>query len=259
MLAFVTSLRAKALAADWGHHVRLLDRMLASCLAQSDPRCVVVVVYHDRPETQLRDPRLHFIHADLPIPERTFDDMTTDKGLKGTIGAEWAIREGCRFVMYADADDLVSRRLVEFVHRHPDGPGWYFPRGYRYRYGRRWVEVSLDHDLICGTCAIVRSDLLTFAPDAGFRGGRMDTFAAAGHTNYRRFMAAAGHPLTPLPFPGSVYIQHGDNTVSVLPRGPMPSLRLGARAVRQQLRRLRRLRPLTPALRREFTLDHSEP
>lgn len=262
VLAFVTSIRARALAADWDYHVRLLERTVASFLAQTDPDIQVVVVCHDRPEIRLRDPRVHVIGVEFSPPRREFDDMTVDKVLKVSIGARWAIDHGCRFLMYADADDLVSRRLAAFARQHPDANGWFFTDGFAHQYGQPWVSRSPNHHQRCGTCAIVRTDALQFASDPVYRGGLVETLAAFGHTGYRDFMARAGRPIEPLPFPGSIYIQHPDSIITTRhapDAGDGSALRRRLRAVRDAGRRARQLRLLTPSLAREFTIQRSKP
>lgn len=258
MLAFVTSLRARALAADWDHHVRLLERTLASFLAQTDPEIRVVVVCHDLPHvSQAGDPRVHFQRTDLPLPARDHADMVRDKVLKISIGAQWAIDHGCRFLMYADADDLVSRRLAATTRQHPDANGWYFPDGFSHRYGQPWLTRSQRHDQLCGTCAIVRTDLLRFERSADYRGGWVNSLAAAGHQDYRAMLDREGHALAPLPFPGSVYLQHADSLATLASPAAVDEgslVRHSLRAVRCRLRQWSRRRPLTPALAREFTI-----
>lgn len=262
MLAFVTSFRARALAADWEYHVRLLERTLASLLAQTETGIRVVVVCHEVPDVRIRDPRLHFITVAFPLPRREFNDLTVDKVLKISVGARWAIDNGCRFLMYADADDLVSRRLAAFARRRPDANGWYFTDGFVHRYGRPWVLCSPGHHQTCGTCAVVRTDALRFAPDPVYRGELVETLAAAGHNLYSDFMARAGRPLEPLPFPGSIYIQHSDSIATTLPPydgGAGSALRRRLRAIREVGRRVRRARPVTPSLAREFTIPRGRP
>lgn len=260
MLAFVTSIRARALAHDWAYHVRLLDRTVASLLAQTDPNIRVVVVGHDRPEMASADPRIHFIGVDIPLPKRDFDDMTTDKGLKIAIGADWAIAQGCQFVMFADADDLVSRRLAAFALQRPEANGWYIKEGYSHQYGQPWVTRSRNHDQTCGTCAIVRADRLEFVNDPGFRGGRVTSFSfGRGHADFRDVMANAGHPLAPLPFPGSIYIKHPDSIVTTrLPSTTAPTPRERLQAGRRAWHTLLDSRPVTPALAHEFTIRRSK-
>lgn len=126
MIAFVTSLRARALGRDWDHHVWLLERTVASMLAQTPGPVSVVIGCHEIPDTPLsREPRLHFRPTVISPPPRTFADMSADKVIKHSLGAAWAVAQGAEYVIFNDADDLVSHRIGEFLASHPDGPGWY--------------------------------------------------------------------------------------------------------------------------------------
>lgn len=260
MLAFVTSLRARALAKDWIHITWLLERCLDSVLAQSSPSFRVYVACHERPEAkQANDPRLRFISMDLPIPKRTFEDMLIDKVLKISKGAEVAVKDGCDFLMYFDADDLVSRRLCSFVHDTPQSPdGWYFQKGYAYRHGARWLHRQQNHHMLCGTCNIVRSEALEFETQGYYRGERVERLAAAGHNKLIENLQSKGRVAQPLPFPGSVYIQHGDSTVTVQDHASAPDAkptwRRLAGSIKHTLREALRSRPLTEALRSEFSI-----
>jgi len=256
VLTFVTSIRAKALATNWDRHLRLLERTLASCLAQTDPDIPVNVVGHERPAVRVSDPRLRFIEVDLPLPRREHAELVIDKVLKISVGAQAAIDEGSRFVMYADADDLVSRRLASFARESSDANGWYFPDGYSHRYGQPWLKRSHEQHLVCGTCAIFRADLLQFAHSAEYRGGWVNTLAAAGHNEYQAVQLAQARPLAPLPFPGSIYIQHGDSLATmVTPEGETGAAwRVALRSLRRAARELATVAPLTPHLAREFTI-----
>jgi hypothetical protein len=51
MIAFVTSLRARALAQDWDYHVWLLERTVQSMLTQTRGKTRVAVACHDVPDT----------------------------------------------------------------------------------------------------------------------------------------------------------------------------------------------------------------
>lgn len=260
MLIFVTSLRSRSLAQDWTYHLRLLDRTLASFLAQTDPDIRVVVVANEIPEVTVQDRRVHFLVVNYPAPPREFHAMTSDKVFKVTAGAQWAIEQGARFLMYADADDLVSRRLAAYARQHPDANGWYFPDGFSHRYGQPWLQRSRNHHMRCGTCAIFRTDHLRFERDPEYRGELVNTAAAFGHTGYRELMAKAGHPLEPLPFPGSVYVQHADSVVTVQPGGAAGTIVRGVlRSARDLARAVSAMRPLTPSLAREFTIPRTAP
>jgi len=256
MLGFIVPLRARALARDWDRHVWLLRRTLRSILAQTDSDFRVFLVCHDVPAIPEVAGPVRAIEVDLPLPRRTFDDMCVDKVIKLTRGVERAIAEGCRHVMYVDADDLVSRRLSAFVKNHPHGNGWYFANGYAYRYGERWLSRQSRHNEICGTSNIVRADLLRFGADPAYRHERVETLAAAGHALFPALLEKNRTPLAPLPFPGSVYVRHTDNISGLNESGGPVTPRWRARLgqIRRMPGRIARLRPLSRSVQREFGL-----
>lgn len=269
MLTFIIPLRARALAKDWALHLELLERTVDSILAQSHPAFAVAIVCHDAPEIrQVRHSAVHVLRVAVPLPQRTNDDMCVDKVLKLSRGVDWAVEHGSDYVMFVDADDLVSRRLSAVAAEHPAANGWYLPRGFLHRYGDWWVRAHSPHHLICGTSAIIRTNLLRAEPVAWCRGEIVNTLAAAGHGAYLRHMAEQGAPLAPLPFAGAVYVLH-DDSLSEVPGGV--GHRLGGTADQRPLWRralsrgkrvalqLPTLRLITPRLRAEFTIPRSAP
>ncbi len=269
MLIFVTSLRAKALAKDevhWRRHVWLLEQMINSCLAQTEGAVKLVVVCHDLPETSWQtDSRVHFIQTNIPHPKREFWDMTVDKGIKISIGAKWALSQGARYVMYADADDLVSNKLAAHLKQNTDAPGWYFDSGYAYKYGDNWLLHRRDQHLKCGTCAIFRAEMLQFEKQDDYRGCEVEILAAKGHNMYFSAMQERGHHLRRLPFPGSIYISHPDSTISLWNQGsgvlPVPVVRRALGLLKMAALQLPHMRPLTTRLKTEFGIPpkHSLP
>ena len=257
-------MRARALARDWDYHIWLLQCTLNSILAQSNPEFNVVVVCHDVPEIpQANNPAVHMLRVHHSLPEKTFDDMLVDKVLKLTAGVDWAIARGSDYVMFVDADDLVSRRINEFVASHRGNNGWFFSRGYSHQYGGLWLRKLVRHHLICGTSHVVRLNLLQFARDASYRGERVNTLAAAGHADYCRLLSSQGFPLEPLPFPGAIYVLHSDSACWA-PGGsayhiegqcaPRPFWRRALSWGKRTAKLVLKLRPLTLSLRTEFTI-----
>lgn len=216
MLAFVTSLRARALAQDWDHIVWLLNRCLESMLNQTCAEWQAYVVCHDVPEiAQNCDSRIKWLVADIPLPVRTNADMVTDKVIKTSIAVEAAIEAGATHVMPVDADDLVSRRLAGHVMNHTEGPGWLVENGYSHHYGSAWVQPLNQFHRLCGTCNIVAASLITFENWPEFRKARTASIVGMGHAAVAEHFEKSGMPLKSLPFPGAVYIQHCDNTSNV--------------------------------------------
>lgn len=281
----ITSFRARALARDWEHHVWLLERVIESMLGQKEHEVVVVVACHDIPEScYAQHPRVHFLPVEFPPPERNNDDMCVDKVLKLSAGAAWAVAQGCGYVMFNDADDLVSNRIGGLVAKGGGAAGWYSTSEYFYTYGGRLVRDFKIGGLFSGPCVISRTDLLEFGapPYEGKwveiitqggehnylnllarHGQRTCALAAVGLQNYRSYMAGRGVPLLPMPFAGNIVINHSDS-MSHVPGGigaydfagsqQRESVLTVLRRWKQRLRRLPTMRLVTPALRREFTI-----
>jgi hypothetical protein len=268
MLGIITCLRARALARDWAYHVWLLERTLNSMVAQTNREFKVIVVCHEIPHLPLlKGSMIDFLSVDFPPPVRTNDDMCVDKVLKLTAGIDSAIAAGCDYIMFADGDDLVSRRLSQFVAENNGKNGWYCGTQYIYRYGMRWVRKSTSRCMEAGPFIIIRSDLLRFALDPMYRGQRVNTLAAIGHTEYRKLLIAQGNPVEPLPFPGIVYILHEDATSQVpgligsdvsasLPK--RSGLRRALGHLKRNAQKIPDLRPLTTAMRLEFTVPSAD-
>lgn len=253
-------------------------------LAQTNPNFRVVVGCHDIPDIpQLQHPQVHAFRVDFPPPERNNDDMCLDKILKLSHGVRWAQEQGASHVMFVDADDLVSNRLSAFVDSHRNGNGWYFDRGYKYFYGDRWLAKQQPHYLICGTGMIARADVLPFSDEPAatlhdrwgdaarnklrthpdFQRETINILAAQGMAGYCSSMERWGYPLSPLPFRGAVYILHDDSTSEVAGGDGFqratnfagrPAWREALSQVKRGAQWLRAAQPLTPALRREFTI-----
>jgi hypothetical protein len=276
MLAIVTAFKSQLLTKDWDYHVWLLERSLDSMLAQTNESFIVVVVCHEIPSTSYVEiPKVRFLPVDFPPPQRNNDDMCVDKVLKLSVGAEWAIAEGYDYVMFTDADDLISWRISEFVALHHGANGWYAPSEFFYTYGSYCLLKNNQTPMTGGPSVIVRADRLKFAsvPFNGIwlkfiieggeqkyaellavRNRRTNTLAAAGHAYFQRLMTAEGHPLERLPFPAYVMINHADSTSQV--KGGLGSAtppRLMS-SFRRMISNLPSVRPLTHALRCEFAI-----
>lgn len=276
MIAFITSLRARALAKDWGHNVMMLERAVLSMLAQVDDESCVVVACHEIPETPLvRESRVQFLPVTFSPPARNNADMCVDKVLKLSVGAQWARVRGYQYVAFTDADDLVSNRIVEFVAHHRDENGWYCPAVMFYTYGGRFMRFVAFRGSAAGPCVIVRTNLLKFeAPPfsgawtklviaggesnyldlLGRRGQTVSTLAAVGLGHYREHMTNEGYPLKPLPFPPIVMINHGDS-ISLVPGGQGSYQPVGLQTVlRRSVKWLPSVRFVTRSVRSEFLI-----
>jgi hypothetical protein len=236
-IAFITSFRAKALARDWSYHVWLLERTVESMLHQKRGDCRVIVACHEKPQTSLiMDQRVEFLQVAFSPPTRDNDHMCVDKVLKLSVGVERALAVGCDYVVFNDADDLVSNQLAGYIMDCASAPGWYAGSEIFYCYGRRLIRYLEIPPPLAGPCVIVRADLLTFdtPPFSGTwvdlvlsggeskylsllarQGHRINILAAVGLGHYQQWMREEGHPLARLPFPANIVINHPDSTSHV--------------------------------------------
>lgn len=277
LLTMLTTFRAKALAANWQHHCTLLDRAIGSMLANTGD-FQVIVVCHDLPDISHHDQRLRFVQVDIPIPCKLNYEMCVDKVVKLSIGIRKAQEDGCDYIMFSDADDLVSNRVSEFVAQNRGPPGWFCDTQLYHRYGNKTVRLIHIPPPQVGCSVIVRSDCLDFEsspfghwasslPDdeapylqvLASRGCQVNTLAAIGHPFYSRYMDQRGTPLCPMPFPIIMVIEHYDS-ISHFEGGPGSAVWVDQRPLWRQwpgraknlARQISKTRLLTPSLRREF-------
>lgn len=284
VVAFVTSLRAKALARNWEYHVWMLEKAVASMLHQERGSVRVFIACHDVPRTDLqRDSRIEFVPVRFEPPARNNDDMCADKVLKISAGIERALAEGCHHVVFMDADDLVSNRIGELIEQNPRTHGWYSANTLFHSYGSRWLRFVSFSGMSSGPFAIFHKELLHFdlPPFSGpwtdlvhssgesayldllaRHGEKVNTLAAAGLAHYRALASAEGKSLNPLPFVPMIMINHIESTSHVsgglgsYDRGPQshPSWRIFLSGLKRRIRWLPTLRWLSLSLRREFSV-----
>lgn len=256
MLFFVIPLRAASTAADWPGVCRLLERTLASACGQLHDDYRVVVVCHGQPKGILAPSRCEFLEVSFPPPtpgpqddrDRRLFLLHSDKGRKLLRGLERARSVPGSYVMFLDADDLVSNRLAGFVAEHAGANGWYIDRGYR-------MDENLRHVVFwrrrfyeeCGSSYVIRSDLAPFPQQRDDALDLSDYFVRryVGHAYVRGDLAKRGTPLAALPFYGAVYSFNGQNFYAGEYRRPDSPWRKMARL-------MFKARWVTPALRREF-------
>ena len=238
MLTFIIPLLSKRVSKSWRDTSDLLDRTLHSIYAQTSDRYQVFIVGNESPDLQLPD-GVTFLPVNFPLPEK-FDDprKTTrarerDRSAKVTYGLLHLHQTGDRdaYVMTVDADDLISCRLVEFTERRaretPTPLGWFFHCGYRYHPGSKWIRsMRKGFDRLCGTSILTRLDAyydllkrypaLDLLDDELWDKPEFSEIVDCYNDRYRHrtiidTLAGLGKHLEPLPFPGSIYVQHGNS------------------------------------------------
>lgn len=211
-LNFIVPVRHPQSVPDWSVvQAQLVETIRSICNQdQSNWSCHVVV--NEGAELP-RLPECVIIHkVDLPLPkmpdrrletEAFYDAVRHDKGLRILKAIETVRDED--FSMVVDFDDFVSRRLTSLVSAKPNSNGWYTKTGYVYS-GGTLIFKHTSLDTLCGSTLVIRRGLL-----GSFRSatGTVDIAKVKRHLGSHVFikpdLVTDGTPLSPTPFPATVY------------------------------------------------------
>ena len=209
MLYFGIPLKARKVSADWDRVTELLDNTLRSIFNQSDPDFKVFVACHDVPEVRHRDdPRLEFLPVDF-APPIFRDEQMVDKHRKREVIGSRLRAEGGGYMMFVDADDLVSNRIAAYVHRDQAPRGYVITDGYELDFARWRVRIAPRFNYLSGTMAVVK-----WAPEElpetplGQETSRLRDILNCPHPTWRRVFEERGRPLKALPFRGAMYVMN---------------------------------------------------
>ena len=152
----VIPLASRQVARDWPQMCRMLQGTLTSLLALPKDFVSVSILGHECPENLPLGDRCWWTTVDWSPPNR--DDIKgklNDKGIKVRQGVREAFARGSRWVMFVDADDLISTRLPNLcdLEKHD---AIYFKNGYSWEVGTSWLQRVPSFHLVCGTSWIMR-------------------------------------------------------------------------------------------------------
>jgi hypothetical protein len=217
MFYFGIPLRARESSRDWSQVCERFRATVRSVTHQTTPDFAVLVACHQIPSLNgAGDPRVQFIEAPFDPPSLDdFPGQMVDKGRKVHLILSAIKRLGVGHYMQVDADDLVNRRIVEFVRGRPRVPGWIIRFGYEYQVGSNVVQLNPVVNRHCGTTHIVDlrdDDLPEDMSDADSPDAPAKYVLRRPHHRWRRGFAATGRIFRTLPFVGCVYVTgYSDN------------------------------------------------
>lgn len=259
MLHFIIPLKSRRVAQSWPKTCALLEQTLRSVCNQSAPWFRVSVICHEVPELGFSHRNLEFCQVPFAPPEVSSEDdgpirmfeLRSDKGRKMVFGLALALEVKSQYVMFVDADDLVSRRLADYVQsaRHPHG--WVIERGFRMDEKHPWVVYPRRRfNEECGTSYILKTALAPFPERPDYTADLDDYYIRryVVHAYVADNMEKLGRALDVLPFPGAVYVFNDQAIYSANIRTPDSVWRRVARTVlKGQL--------VTRRFRREFGIS----
>jgi hypothetical protein len=245
MFIFVVPLKGRASSSNWRVTAELCERAITSMLANPSPDVRVILVCNEIPGHLPVDPRLTVRSIVTPIPKDK-SEMMADKFIKFKTGLVLAREFAPGWLMRADADDLISSKLVSFIHDQVPGQFWYSEVGWRHQLGSRFVIKQNRFHLYCGTSHLA---YVTQADLPGSIDSRAEDcyLLTQAHNVIVDSRKAAGVEVRPIPFPTTVYILNsGENWSGTWLRTNHDR--------RTRLKLIFNTRPITQNFRREFGL-----
>jgi hypothetical protein len=243
---FVVPMKGRATCANWRIASTLCGRAVHSLLADPSAAMRVILVCNEIPESLPTDHRLIVKSIDTPVPTTDYEKMT-DKFVKFKTGLIAAREFAPCWLMRADADDLVSNRIVSFIMKQ-EPAFWYSEEGWLHQMGSPLVIKCADFHTVCGTSHVAfvsENDLPSSMED-----NERYYMLHESHVDIVASRRRVGAKVFPIPFPTTIYvINSGENysgyrySRSWLSRNMMKFL-LGIRPVTTKLREEFGLRPL---------------
>ncbi|HVG42527.1 MAG TPA: hypothetical protein VM888_13010 [Chitinophagaceae bacterium] len=229
MIGFVIPFKSRLKSKEWRLDCALLNRTIGSVLNQKSENFKCYVVYSDIPDNPVQHQKVQWIQFPFPFLEsHQIEDEEKyvvryglgknlpffyDQGKKIMYGCSFAKKDGCRFIMSLDSDDLLSNKLVTFIENsnQPENCGWYINKGYRYVENKRLlIKTPKGMNYVCGSVNIVNSDLIPI-PDFSKKTYNDFQFFSSHSYMEERMQLEHNKQLLPIPFYSLVYVIHTTN------------------------------------------------
>ena len=263
VLTFGVPLKAASDPAEWLQLCGRLSDTVRSVYNQTNPAFRIVIACDRMPDLAFAtDDRLEFLPVSSPVIS-TREEGDIDAGRKRWLIARWFTLGGGGYLMFLDADDLVSNRLVSFVHKTRHQSGYVFETGYGLSVATQSVLpipqpgiADAPFHPMCGSSTIVL--LSADDMDADNDGqSRFNRLFRRGHTTVAAAAKAEGRPMMKMPFPAAVYVLDTGLNLSLARAREEPDFAAEREQWRQAFRqtgfaiaRIAREFGLTPALSR---------
>lgn len=231
MFIFITSLKHPTVTKKLDLVYKLLDRSLWSIENQTNSNFIVLIICHEIPKLSKEYHFVRFILTDIPPPVSNFEDLVcgvsrdevfrqarhnlarADKWKKYLLWLYAAKEYNPSHIMFFDADDCVSFKLVETILSWDKNQSWVVQDGYIFCENSLWIKRRKNFQDICGTCYVFSSGLFSFLPDdpALVSKSWCNEFLGS-HVLAKKWLAEEKIHLKRLQYPGVIYIiWHGEN------------------------------------------------
>lgn len=249
-IEMIIPLASRLVSKDWPETCRMLQHTLASILALPRDFASVSIVGHEFPANLPTVDRCRWIAVNWDPPKREdIPGKLNDKGCKVRLGVQEAYARGAKWVMFADADDLISNRLSDLCD-FENHDAICFQNGYSWEVGSDWLQALPKFHLVCGTSWIMRASPRFFPIWLGRGNHRVCDLS---HNRRHEALTKEGARIQTIQAPMAIYCVghttntgHGEFCGKILGPSMLHPLQLAKRIIRRKR--------LTAALRSEFLI-----
>jgi len=206
-IAFIVPFLHPQSAKDYSEKIKLLCKTLKSIGNQTWRNFRIIVVYnrseHDRYLEEYQNDYIDFVSVNLDpleisdlkmyigkyyhyidpsyvlIKERQKRIMLQriDKGCRITLGIKHAQQYNPEYLMFCDADDYVSNKIVETIYKYPKCNGWFIDKGYVCD-AKDYSNMCRRNDfyLHCGTSFIMKANIFYKPETIRYKYGVLKTY-----------------------------------------------------------------------------------
>lgn len=232
LFLFGIPLVPRSRANNWNNVLENLGTTLRSILNQTNKEFHILIASEDEFDLpELSDKHVQLLK--MPISGSkpvTFSINYQDAVVKRLAICQKAHELCASQLMLADADDLISKNLVEFVRRNPHPVGYAITRGFVLdcNTGKNLVCPSLmvnvkGFDTLCGTSLIYTLNQHKDLPE-----NWPASVVKNGHNQVRRAMREAGTPMLEIHEPMVVYVRNSGENISMHESEDNPYLNFGS-------------------------------
>jgi len=226
MLAFIIPLKPKVNSRNWVLDSKYLYNTLQSILHQTIDDFHVFVITHDAPEQLIKSAKIDYLKFPFDycefnkiedredalkdsgyLKERDIEYLF-DQGRKQMYGAKIAKEKGYEYIMSVDADDLISKKLAQYISQHKNGNqiGWFVNKGYYFISKEKiYLRQPYSMNILCGSTHIIHRNILPEIDFSAQRLGEINFFSNHGYL-YTLVKKKFGKELRPLPFYAIIYV-----------------------------------------------------
>lgn len=225
MLIFITSLKHPKVTKNVQNVYQLLDRSLRSIENQTKKDFLVLVVCHEIPILSKKYEFVKYLITDLAPPAETPEELmhhggetSQEKEYKNNLirldrwkkyldGLYFSKQYKPTHVMFFDADDYISSKIVETVTSGPKEKSWVIDKGYIWWEHDKYLVKTNKFHKICGTCFIYSMYIFSHLP-VEKNEVEIDWYKdfLGGHVQVPSLLEKQGVILWPLPYHWAIYV-----------------------------------------------------